>query len=186
MDDEEKTTSDSELIELFQKGDRNAFIELYSRYKKMVYSYLNSLNPEYADDLFQELWLKVIDKLPMYDERNQFRAWLFRIAHNMAMDRFRRVARHGYVFSVDEEDTPEIVQHGSEPWRNLDRSELSKAIGEAIQMLPIEQKEVFIWRQNGLSFREIAERQSCSLNTALARMQYALKNLRKQLETWVK
>ena len=95
MDDEEKTTSDSDLIELFQKGDRNAFIELYTRYKKMVYSYLNSLNMEYADDLFQELWLKVIDKLPMYDERNQFRAWLFRIAHNMAMDRFRRVARHG-------------------------------------------------------------------------------------------
>ena len=63
--------------------------------------------------------------------------------------------------------------------------ELGKALREAAEGLAEEQKEVFLLRQEGLSFKEIAEVQNCSINTVLGRMQYAVKNLRKRLNEWV-
>ena len=77
---------------------------------------------------------------------------------------------------------PEIsAAPGTEPWRTMDESELGNAIRKAVETLSPDQKEVFLLRQEGVSFKEIAEIQQCSLNTALARMQYALKKLKKQL-----
>ena len=63
--------------------------------------------------------------------------------------------------------------------------ELAKALQSAADSLADDQKEVFLLRQEGLSFKEIAEVQKCSINTVLGRMQYALRNLRKQLAEWV-
>jgi RNA polymerase sigma-70 factor (ECF subfamily) len=66
----------------------------------------------------------------------------------------------------------------------MDRSELSAAVDEALKRLPAEQREVFVMRQENMSFKEIAAIHDCSINTALARMQYAVKNLRKELGQW--
>ena len=66
----------------------------------------------------------------------------------------------------------------------MDIDELKKAMEWALNELSLDIREVFIMRQDGLSFKEIAEIQGCPINTALGRMQYALKKLRELLSEW--
>jgi RNA polymerase sigma-70 factor (ECF subfamily) len=177
--------SDIELIEKYLGGDSEAFDALYSRYRKQLYAYLNRLIPgQYAlvDDIFQNTWVKVIRQLPKYHDKQRFIAWIMRIAHNLAIDHFRKFKNE--ILSDDTESSGLYAVSGDEPWRNLDSAELMDAIGECVAKLKEEQREVFILRQDDLSFKEIAAVQSCSVNTALGRMQYAIRNLRKCLSHW--
>jgi RNA polymerase sigma-70 factor, ECF subfamily len=85
--------------------------------------------------------------------------------------------------SVDNEETLiQLPDCREMPWTELCMNELSNAVAKALEQLPVEQKEVFLMRQDKISFKEIAEIQQCSINTALGRMQYAIKNLRKELD----
>ena len=177
--------SDIELIEKFLKQDMRAFDLLYGRYRNQLYAYLNRLLPgQYAlvDDIFQNTWIKVIKQLPNYKHSNKFMGWVMRIAHNLTIDYFRKAKRE--VLSDDTESSKLFAVAGSEPWRNLDNEELGEALAGCIAELKEEQREVFILRQDDFSFKEIAEIQSCSINTALGRMQYAVKNLRNCMATW--
>jgi RNA polymerase sigma-70 factor (ECF subfamily) len=179
---------DQQLIKNYLAGDAESFEILYERYKRQLYAYLNNMldnRQATADDLFQQVWLKVVDKLPRYHNRDRFLGWVLRIAHNAAIDHFRRGKKHKNELELDAEDTPEIAgAAGDEPWRNMARSELENALETALASIQPEQREVFLFRQDGLSFKEIALVQKCSINTALARMQYALKNLQVILAGW--
>jgi RNA polymerase sigma-70 factor (ECF subfamily) len=176
---------DQELIKGYLAGNAEDFEVLYERYKRQVYSYLNKMlqsQSHTADDLFQQVWIKALDKLHVYKNKDRFLGWILRIAHNMAIDHFRRGRKHLNNLELDREEAPEISEApGKEPWRGMDRAELDVIIGKALETLPDEQKEVFLMRQEKISFKDIAEIQQCSINTALARMQYAVKNLRKEL-----
>ena len=177
---------DHELIRAYLAGDEAAFETLYERHRKRLYGYLNGLLPGQtaeADEVFQLTWIRVVDQLKNYREQGCFPAWLFRLARNLLIDRVRRNRRAGFMTELDREDVPEQpAGPGSEPWRDLDESELGQAIRKAVAELPAEQREVFLLRSNEeMPFREIAALQNCSINTALARMQYALKNLRARL-----
>jgi RNA polymerase sigma-70 factor (ECF subfamily) len=163
----------------------DAFNQLYHRYRKQLYAYLNRLmagRQAVADDVFQQTWIRVIHQLPRYRHREKFLAWLMRIAHNLAMDHYRR---HRNEDCQDDFDQREIFSPaGDEPWRELDRSELGRAMDGCIARLCPEQREVFLLRQEDMPFREIALVQDCSINTVLGRMQYALRNLQKCLVGW--
>lgn len=177
--------SDFDLIQGYLAGNETDFETLYYRHHKRLYGYLNNLLPGRSaevDDLFQQTWLRVIAQLPKYREQGFFAAWLFRIGHNLMIDRLRRSRKDRLLIELDREDMPEIeAPPGEEPWRMVDEIELKGVIGEALQGLPLEQREVFLLRNDNLPFKEIAEIQQCSINTALARMQYALKNLKNHL-----
>ena len=181
---------DSILIKEYLSGDDGAFTMLYERYKSLLYSYLNRLldgDRSSADDLFQQTWIKVVDQLAKYEHRQQFRSWLLRIAHNLTIDHFRRCGRLGQYEAGSLDDTENVIDppgRGNEPWRGMHREELEKAVSAAVGKLSPELREVFLLRNDNISFREIAEIQKCPINTALARMQYALKNLRKSLADW--
>lgn len=182
---ESAARGDYDLIRGYLDGRAEDFDLLYERYRRPVYAYLNNLlPPAAADDLFQQLWLKVIDKLPNYRHRDRFPAWLFRIAHNLVIDQFRREKRRGSEVALDEPEVPELAEVRGEPWRGLANEELQRALEAALAELQTEQREVFLLRQQEMSFREIAALQKCSINTALARMQYALKNLQRKLQSW--
>jgi len=171
--------SDNELIKLYLRGGNDAFDILYERYKRQVYSYLSRLlsgSKAECDDLFQQTWLRIIKRLPEYQCRQRFLAWAMRIAHNLAMDHFRRNSRRN-IDVVDLQDYN--FNSEKEPWREMDRGELSQVIERAIEQLVPELREVFLLRLEQVSFKEIAEIQGCSINTALGRMQYALKNLQR-------
>ena len=190
MKDIGQEVDDAILIKEYLSGDDRAFTQLYERYKALLYSYLNRLldnDRPSADDLFQQTWIKVVDQLGQYEHRQQFSAWLLRIAHNLTIDHFRRLGRVNRVEagSIDDSET-NFDQSGKndEPWRDMHREELERAISAAVDQLSPELREVFLLRRENVSFREIARIQKRPVNTVLARMQYALKNLRKALAEW--
>ena len=180
----ETELSDSELIKAFGEGDHAAFETLYHRYRRQLYGFLSNLipgNPAEVDEVFEETWLRVIDKLPKYRDDGKFSAWLFRVSRNLFIDRVRRNRPPGNgVLNLDAEEAPEIAGPASmSPERELDSADLERVIADAVGKLPQEQREVFLLRQQELPFRDIAAIQQCSINTVLGRMQYAITSLRK-------
>ena len=184
---EENRISDEELILAYLEGDSDSFTVLYERYKRPLYAYLNRMlgNHAQSDDVFQQTWIRVVRRLGEYESKQKFFAWLTMIAHNLAIDQFRREKKSAEL-PLDDENVAvsEPVTH-TEPRMRMHNRELGKSLREAAEGLAEEQKEVFLLRQEGLSFKEIAEVQNCSINTVLGRMQYAVKNLRKRLNEWV-
>jgi len=176
---EQAVATDSELITHCRAGDTRAFDELYERYRLPLYSYLNRIVPgrsHAVDDLFQQTWVKVLESLDRYAEQQRFVSWLFRIAHNVAVDHLRREARYDMV-----EVTESVAVAETVPWEAMDRQALLAAVHQATAGLAPEQREVVLLRQRGLSFREIADVQDTNINTVLGRMHYAVRNLRRRL-----
>lgn len=176
---EQRGATDSELLQRCRRGETTAFDELYQRYRLPLYSYLNRLVPgrgQVADDLFQQTWMKVLENLDRYSEQQRFVSWLFRIAHNVAVDYLRQDLRHEMVEVTEASAVDESV-----PWAAMDRQVLAAAIEQVTAVLAPEQREVLLLRQQGVGFREIAEIQQTSINTVLGRMHYAVKHLRRRL-----
>ena len=177
--------SDELLTAAARGGDESAMAMLYERYKRPLYAYLNRMlnnDAMTADDIFQDLWIKVIKKLPEYREDGRFSAWLFRVARNQVMEHFRREksrSRIGHL--TDDGVLPEPVGVADNPGSMVGAQELNERLQELLNEVPPEQKEVFLMRQNDLSFKEIAQIQQCPVNTALGRMHQCLKFLRQKL-----
>ena len=93
MEKSEVEADDGALIAAFVRGDERAFEQLYGRYKRQLYGFLNNLivdNPAEVDEVFEETWLRVLEKLPRYRDEGRFSAWLFRIGRNIFIDRIRK------------------------------------------------------------------------------------------------
>lgn len=176
--------TDAALIKAYLSGDFTAFETLYRRYRKPLYTYLNTMtrsNYAFADDVFQLTWVKASKKLNSFDTEKNFFAWLCRIAHNCFVDACRKEERE----SAKRQDViADTYDEASVPYTVIEQSELKNAIREAAEQLPDEQAEVFVLRQQGLGFKEIAQVQSVTINTALARMQYAMKKMKSLLKEW--
>ena len=180
---EPQHATDSDLVRRCRDGDTPAFDELYQRYRLPLYSYLNRLVPgrsHTVDDLFQQTWVKVLENLKRYTEQQRFVSWLFRIAHNQAVDHLRKELRHEMV-----EVTENSAVADAAPWEAMDRKTLALALADVTATLAPEQREVLLLRQRGLSFREIAEMQGTNINTVLGRMHYAVKHLRRRLAEYL-
>ncbi len=167
------------------RGDERALETLYERYRRPLYAYFNRMlerDTMSADDLFQELWIKVIRKLPDYREDGKFGAWLFRIAHNLALEHFRRLkSRAKLGVNTDDGELPDAPGTGPDPGSVLAGKELELRLEVLLSELPAEQREVFSMRQNDISFKEIADLQKCPINTALGRMHNVMRFLRRRL-----
>lgn len=176
---------DEILTAAARQGSEQALEILYERYRKPLYAYLNRMlgnDTMSADDVFQELWIKVFNKLSDYREDGKFSAWLFHVARNQVLEHFRREKSRARIGAVtDDGELPETGGCGENPQSLVGAQELRERLEELLQQLPQEQREVFIMRQNDLSFKEIAAIQKCPLNTALGRMHNCLKFLRQHL-----
>ena len=173
---------DMVLIKAYTAGNERAFEVLYRRYRKQLYGYLYNLmsgNASEAEEIFEETWIKVIDKLPSYRDQGKFSAWLFRVARNIFIDTVRRSKRSA--LPLESGDLPDVPDWSRRPEKELEEQETAAVIAKALDQLPPDQKEVFLLRQQELSFKEIAEIQSCPVNTVLGRMHYAVRNLKKLL-----
>ena len=179
--------SDEMLISDYLGGDTQALSLLMERHRGSLYGYIVNMNGAgaHADDSFQEVWLSAIKYLHKYKHKN-FGAWLIRIAHNAIIDRARKKKPD---VTLDVEDQYGRTKKDSLPsptfdaFRQVSATELGVRIAEAVKMLSADQREVFLLRTQGsMAFKEIAELQGVSINTALARMQYALTRLRPLLQ----
>jgi RNA polymerase sigma-70 factor (ECF subfamily) len=174
--------SDGILIRGYLEGDESAFECLYERYRRQLYSYLNKMlpgNTATVDDLYQQTWLRVLENLGRYEEQQKFLSWAFRIAHNLAIDHFRRDRQRQQV-----ELDPRLPARTVVPWTEMDRETRRQVLEDTLDELTPEQKEVFLFRREGMQFKDIAVVQNCSINTVLGRMHYAMKKLRRLLDTW--
>lgn len=158
-------------------GESAAFGPLVKIYRQRLYSYLFKLSGDrkMAEDLFQETLIKIWRGLPKYSEQNKFSSWIFSIAHNTAMDSLRNNRNH-VIEAVSESEN--FISE-MDPYKDIVNAETSEMISNAVDKLPLKQKEVFLLRVNGdMTFKEIADLTGESLNTVLSHMHYAVKKLR--------
>jgi RNA polymerase sigma-70 factor (ECF subfamily) len=180
--------TDRELIRAYRNGDERSFETLLNRYQQGVFTKIHFVvrDEEIANDLFQDVWIKVVQilKSGRYVEEGKFGPWVMRIAHNAAIDHFRRNRKRRMVRPTDEFDIFETLSHDAPSVEErLVEGEIMDELRQLLPDLPEEQQQVVQMRlEHNLSFKEIAEETNVSINTALGRMRYALINLRRMVE----
>ncbi|WP_194775473.1 RNA polymerase sigma factor [Pararhodonellum marinum] len=179
---------DSELINQYRNGSEVAFEALVDKYKSKVYTtiYMIVKDRGVAEDLLQDVFVKVVHTLNAdgYNEEGKFQPWLMRIAHNLAIDHFRKMKRYPTIVMEDGGNIFNTLKFSEETIEDQRvKEETHDLVKQLIEGLPESQKEVLIMRHYmDLSFQEIAEQTGVSINTALGRMRYALINMRKKLK----
>jgi RNA polymerase sigma-70 factor (ECF subfamily) len=179
---------DSVLITLYRNGNEAAFNLLVDRYQSKVFTtiFLIVKDQDVAEDLLQDVFVKVLHTLnsDKYNEEGKFQPWVMRIAHNMAIDHFRKAKRYPTILLEDGSNllnSLSFAEDSSEEQRIKD--ETHAWVRDLIDELPEAQKEVVIMRHYlDMSFQEIAEQTGVSINTALGRMRYALNHIRKKMK----
>jgi RNA polymerase sigma-70 factor (ECF subfamily) len=179
--------SDSALVSLYIAGNENAFELLVNRHKNKVFTTILLIvkDTDTAEDLLQDTFIKAIHtmKSGRYNEEGKFSSWICRIAHNLAIDFFRKEKRSPMINIDDSSNIFNTLSFSEESIESIQiKEETHERLRELIQQLPEAQKEVLIMRHYAdMSFQEIAETTGVSINTALGRMRYALINLRKKM-----
>lgn len=179
--------TDETLALLYVGGDNRAFDELLTRNQQKLYSYILFVvrDPELANDVFQDTFVKVITRLQegKYTDSGKFEFWLTRIAHNIIMDSYRQQRSEHIVEPTEDNDLNNLR---SEDLMDINReneyvnAQVMKDVRHMMEALPAPQREVVYMRYyQDLSFKEIAEMTGVSINTSLGRMRYALINMRR-------
>lgn len=180
--------TDEELALEYMEGNNRAFDILLNRTQTGIFSYIVFIvrNREVADDIFQDTFLKAIQKLQMrkYSPTGKFNAWMIRIAHNAIMDYYRRQkAKHlidaeGDDLLIAQMSDKQILETSREDL--LANAQVMDDVRNMIDYLPEVQSEIVKMRYyQNLSFKEISEITGASINTCLGRMRYALINMRR-------
>ncbi|MBS3744166.1 MAG: sigma-70 family RNA polymerase sigma factor [Wenzhouxiangellaceae bacterium] len=171
--------TDDDLMLAFAGGAPDAFEVLYERYRKPLYRYLYHAvgDKAAADDLYQDVWSRIIDARARFRRGNGFKRWAFRIAHNRLVDHWRALDRQPGMdadrldgLPGDEKAAPEAV---------LARNQQADELRQALMQLPPAQREAFLLQQEaGLSLADIAARESVGRETVKSRLRYAVGKLR--------
>jgi RNA polymerase sigma-70 factor (ECF subfamily) len=174
---------DGELMLRYARGDLRAFEKLYQRHRGGLYRYLarQTRNPEAANDLFQEVWSKVIASRERYEPRAKFQTFLYRIAHNCFVDYYRRSSARPEVSGDAQEDWQEMLTapESDRPDLRAEQAETVARYKAALVALPAEQRDVFLlYEESGLSLEEIAVITAVGAETAKSRLRYAVAKLR--------
>ncbi len=179
--------TDEMLALRYVGGDNRAFDELLARNQQKLYSYILFVvrDPELANDVFQDTFVKVITKLQegKYTDSGKFSFWLTRIAHNIIMDCYRQQRSEHIAEPTEDNDLSNLR---SEDLMDINRenefvnAQVLSDVRNMMDALPTPQREVVYMRYyQDLSFKEIAEMTGVSINTSLGRMRYALINMRR-------
>lgn len=182
------TLTDQQLIIKYLDGDDKAFETLLVRHKSKIYTsiYLFVKDHDKANDIFQDVFIKIIDTLRKgkYNHEGKFLQWAMRIAYNMCVDQFRRGRRRTKVSATETFDIFDVIESPEPNQENMMiQNQTHSKVKQLVDALPPEQREVVILRHYAdMSFKEIAALTQVSINTALGRMRYALINMRKMVE----
>ena len=182
------TIDDASLVNSYISGNEAALETLIKRHQSRIFGFIYSKvgDRDLADDIFQDTFIKVIRTLKSnaYNEEGKFLPWILRIAHNLAIDYFRRDKRYPNVVLEDGSQVFNTLSFSEESTESLQvKKESHEHLRSLIKKLPEQQREVLIMRHyEEMSFQEIAEATGVSINTALGRMRYALMNLRKIID----
>ena len=178
---------DGELMLRYTRGDMRAFEALYQKFRGPLYRYLvrHTRNEEAANDLFQDVWSKLIASRERYEPRAKFSTFIYRIAHNCFIDYYRRSStRFEQVRREDDDSESQLPGPRTDlPDERLQYAQTLARYREALVALPAEQRDVFLlYEESGLSLDEIASITAVGMETAKSRLRYALAKLRGALE----
>lgn len=178
--------TDEKLMVCYRDGDPDAFARLYARHRGPLYRYLlrQCSTASVAEELFQDIWLKLVAARSSYTVQAKFSTWLYRIAHNRLVDHYRAGARGLPVSYAD--DCPEWMEIPAptsvqpEVWE--DRRRQAEQLLALLAALPEAQRETFLLKEEaGLSLEEIAIATGTGRETVKSRLRYALARLRQGL-----
>jgi len=187
---------DAKLMLELAKGNTSAFEQILKKYKGLVINiaYRFIQNRAEAEDIAQEVFLRVYGSAKRYNPKAKFTTWIYKITTNICLNRFRSkkylqtVSLDKPIFSIENE----IIRENHDPAYvhpslNLEKKELNQLVKEAISSLPINQKMVVILQKyEGLSYREISEIMGCSTSAVDSLLQRAKQNLKRKLAPYLK
>lgn len=174
--------SDESLMLSYASGDTAAFEVLYLKHKGSVYRYMLNLcrNEAVAEELFQEVWLKLINARESYQVKAKFTTYLYKLAHNQFIDHYRKQNVRIVVdqsVAVDDVEQAQVSQNN--PEKQTETNQTINRLSELLESLPNEQREVFLLREEaGMSVPEIAETLGINQEAAKSRLRYAINKLR--------
>jgi len=174
-----------------RRGDVNALAELLSRYQNRLYRYLLRIvrQPAEAEDLFQQTWLRVVEKIRGFDPSRNFDAWLFTLARNLAIDHLRRTRPESLDEPLPNDESGAtrvdwLTSSASAPFDQALERERARNVGTALTDLPVIYREVLTLRfEEEMKIEEIAEVLGAPLSTVKSRLRRSLERLRQSLET---
>ena len=183
--------NETELIEKLKLGDETAFKTIVEQWQDMVYNTILGIvqNETEAEDLAQDVFIKVFEKISTFKGDSKFSTWLYRIATTTALDHLRskkRKKRFGFLQSLggsgDEKETVPDFHH---PGVSLDNKERAAVLFKAIDALPENQKTAYtLHKLEGLSYRDVSEVLNTTVSAVESLMSRANQNLRKELEDY--
>ena len=186
---------DLSLVERCRASDESAFNEVVSRYKSKVYSYIYRMtgSSDDAEDLTQEVFIRMYTSIDSFRSQSSLSTWLFRIASNLCIDRFRRSKTRTPAYSLDEpilgndsESGHEIPDSTYEPQRLLENTEMAEQIQLSLAQLPEKLRAAVILHDvEGLPYEEIAQIVGCPLGTVKSRLFNARMQLREKLSGYL-
>ena len=168
--------SDEQLMRAYRGGDARAFETLYTRHRARLFRFFlrNIPSRPAAEELYQEVWMRVIQARGSYKASARFTTWLYTIAHNRMMDHWRRAGL--MLVSLDNEDIP-AADPG--PQRHVEGRQALARFAAALERLPPAQREAFLLHEEaGLSVSEIAAATGSSEEAAKSRLRYGIAKLR--------
>jgi RNA polymerase sigma-70 factor (ECF subfamily) len=187
-----KNFEDRELVNLYINGDEKAFETLLLRHKEKIYRfvYMKVKDSALAQDIFQDTFIKVVNTLKAgsYNEEGKFLPWAMRIAHNLVIDYFRKANKVRMISESSSQRDDFNIFHtlkldDENAHEGMMREELESQMVDLIEYLPTSQRDILKMRIfKEMSFKDIADLEDISINTALGRMRYALINLRKMID----
>lgn len=179
--------TDETLMLRYAAGEADAFDALYARHRGPVYRYLlRQCGRNAADELFQEVWTRIIQARQRYEVRARFTTWLYQIAHNCAVDHVRRQARVQFADPGDDPFEAIPAPAHEQPDCDVQHGQLKQRLRNLLDALPAEQREVFLLREEaGLDLTAIAEVTGAGLEATRSRLRYALGKLREGLKDWL-
>jgi len=166
-----KLLSDNELVRVIRKNDAERYSELVERYRGKLFAYLYCLvgQKEEVEDLLQNVFIKVFKNLNRFDQKRKFSSWIYRIAHNEAVNHIKRkylkkfVSWEDIVTAKDNLEISSLERDAGDEWM---KREKIKEVHEIVDRLPIKYKQVLILRYfSGKSYKEMAEILGKPVNT---------------------
>jgi RNA polymerase sigma-70 factor (ECF subfamily) len=177
---------DAELMRRYANGDARAFELLYSRHRASLHRFLvrQTRDPDFAGDLFQETWSKVIAYRDRYEARARFRTFLFRVARNCWLDALRARGRDvtWAAQTIEPDDAMLADPRTRGPESLVGAAFAGERLRAALAELPESQREAFLLHEDaGLTIEEVASVTGVGAETAKSRVRYALAKLRASL-----
>jgi RNA polymerase sigma-70 factor (ECF subfamily) len=174
--------ADEALMLAYREGGAAAFEELYRRHKGGLFRFvLRSVRERaLAEELFQEIWMRVIEARERYEPQARFTTWLYTIAHNRLVDHWRKKGLQSVSLDDSADDPP--GSPGFEPERILEAKQGLERFARALEALPVAQREAFLLHEEaGMSVAEIARATGANEEAAKSRLRYALAKLKEAL-----